>query len=68
MVKVVSKVSKTLANRRVLMAPGGKGELHKHVRGVIHPTDTPETRAADRKALKWIKVNASAYISASLRL
>ena len=68
MVKAVSKVSKTLKAREVLFAPGGKGELHKHVRGVIHPTDTPGTGAADRKALKWIKVNAPAYISGSLRL
>ena len=65
---VASKVSQTLATRDVVFAPGGKRELRKHVRGVIHTTDTPETRAADRKALKWFKVNAPAYISGSLRL
>ena len=62
MVKVVSKASVKLAQSNVLFAPGGKGELHKQVRGV------KESTAADRKALKWFKVNAPAYISGSLRL
>ena len=61
MVKVVSKVSMKLSSRNVLFAPGGKGELHKHVRG-------KESPATDRQALKWVKVNAPAYISGSLRL
>ena len=69
MVKVVSKVSMKLSSRNVLFAPGGKGELHKHVRGVIHTgPDSKESLATDRKALKWFKVNAPAYISGSLRL
>ena len=69
MVKVVSKASLKLAQRNVLFAPGGKGELHKQVRGGIHTgPGSKESMTADRKALKWFKVNAPAYISGSLRL
>ena len=73
MVKVVSKVSKTLARRNVLFAPGGKGAPGKHTRGVIHPTVSnlswmKEPECLSPKALKWVKVTAPAYISGSLRL
>ena len=73
MVKVVSKVSKTLARRNVLFAPGGKGAVHKHLRGAIRPTDKisqlmKEPECTSPKALKWVKVSAPAYIIGSLRL
>ena len=73
MVKVVSKVSKTLARRNVLIAPGGKGALRKHLRGTSRPADTiaqlmNEPARTSPKALKWVKVSAPAYISGSLHL
>ena len=67
MVKVVSKVSKTLARREVLMAPGGKGEFRKYAKGGSRPTCKLANPTTDRKAIKWIKVSAPAYISGSLR-
>ena len=68
MVKVVSKVSTTLARRDVLMAPCGKGEFRKHVRRGSRPTDELANPITDRKANKWVNVTAPAYISGSLRL
>ena len=73
MVKVVSKVSQTLARRNVLFAPGGKGAIRKQLRGVIRPTDKisqmmKEPESTSPKALKWVKVSAPAYISGSPHL
>ena len=69
---VVSKVSKTLAQRDVLFAPGGKGEFRKQgkpARGTIHMMpDTPATKAQGHNINKWFKVNAPACIAGSLRL
>ena len=73
MVKTVSKVSKTLTRRDVLLAPGGKGALRKHAGGTFRPKDTKtpwakELECPPPKALKWVNVVAPAYISGSLRL
>ena len=53
----VSKVSRRLAKRDVLFAPGGKGAILKR----------PEADVNRRPAeLQWAKVVAPAYISGSL--
>ena len=56
MVKAVSNVSKKLASRDVLFAPGGRDAILKRPTAQVNRRPT---------GLKWAKVIAPAYISGS---
>ena len=64
MVKATSTVSKRLASRTVLFAPGGKGAVIRRPGSAVPVLKRPADVVASKRAgLEWVKVVAPAYIS-----